>query len=209
MMQVIGLLLLAYLLGSIPTGFWLVKAVKGYDIRKKGSGNIGMTNVWRVAGAPWGILTFILDIAKGVIVVKCAQMVAFHLSPQWNWLPAGAGLVVLLGNVFPIFLKFKGGKGIGVSVGVFFTLLPFPSLIGTMVFVFALVTWRMISVGSLAGVTTMAALSMVLDPGQRWPSLLAVLAMGIAWYTHRSNLKRIVEGKESKIPAGRKKGRKR
>jgi acyl phosphate:glycerol-3-phosphate acyltransferase len=207
MTQVIGILLLACLLGSIPTGFWLVKAVKGIDIRKKGSGNIGMTNVWRVAGAPWGILTFILDIAKGVIPVKCAQML-YHHYPHWDWLPPLAGLIVLLGSVFSIFLKFKGGKGIGVSVGVFFTLLPFPSLIGTMVFIFALVTWRMISVGSLAGVTTMAALSMVVNPVQRWSVLLAVLAMGIAWYTHRSNLKRIVEGKESKISAGRKKGRK-
>ena len=192
------LLLGIYLLGSIPTGYWLMKAVKGIDIRQQGSGNIGMTNVWRVAGAGWGIATLVLDIAKGVISVKAAQWLVAH-PPSFDWLPAAAGLVVLLGNVFPVFLKFKGGKGIGVSVGVFFTLLPLPSTAGLVVFGLTLLLWKMISVGSLSGVTTMAALSLVLNPNDRWSILLAIFAVVMAWYTHRSNLKRIVDGNENRI----------
>lgn len=203
----LGLLLLAYLLGSIPTGYWLVKAVKGIDIRKQGSGNIGMTNVWRVAGAPLGITTFALDIVKGAISVKMAQMLLPQLA-QWSWLPATAGLLVLLGNVFSIFLGFKGGKGIGVSVGVFFTLLPLASLIGMIIFILTLVAWKMISVGSLSAVTTMAALSLVFNQDQPWSISLAVFAVVMAWYTHRANLKRIVEGNENIITLGKKKRKK-
>jgi acyl phosphate:glycerol-3-phosphate acyltransferase len=199
MIYAILILIGVYLLGSIPTGYWLVKAFKGYDIRTKGSGNIGMTNVWRVAGAPWGIVTLVLDITKGVIAVKTAQ----HFA-QFDWVPAAAGLLVLLGNVFSIFLQFKGGKGIGVSVGVFFTLLPVPSMIGMAVFVVALSAWKMISVGSLSGVTTMAAVSFVLNQQQHWSILLAVFAVAMVWYTHRANLKRIAQGKENTISLGKK-----
>src|SRR5262249_7730922 len=99
----------AYLLGSIPAGFWLVLWVKGVDVRKQGSGNIGMTNVWRVAGAGWGILTLLLDVGKAVLAVWLATRWSGGVE-SWR---AGAGLAILLGNVFSIFLGFKGGKGIG------------------------------------------------------------------------------------------------
>ncbi len=194
-----------YLLGSIPTGYLLVKAVKGIDIRTQGSGNIGMTNVWRVVGAPWGVLTLLLDISKGVIAVEGAH----YLKPELDWVAVAAGLIVLLGNVFSIFMGFKGGKGIGVSVGVFYSLLPLPSLIGTFVFISALAVWRMISVGSLSGVTTMAALSLFLGQGQHpWSTGLAMVGVVMAWYTHRSNLKRIADGTENKVNFGKKKGEK-
>lgn len=193
-----------YLLGSIPTGYLLVKAVKGIDIRTQGSGNIGMTNVWRVVGAPWGVLTLLLDISKGVIAVEGAH----YLKPELDWVAVAAGLIVLLGNVFSIFMGFKGGKGIGVSVGVFYSLLPLPSLIGTFVFISALAVWRMISVGSLSGVTTMAALSLFLGQGQHpWSTGLAMVGVVMAWYTHRSNLKRIADGTENKVNFGKKKGK--
>jgi glycerol-3-phosphate acyltransferase PlsY len=198
-------LVACYLLGSIPTGYLLVKAVKGIDIRTQGSGNIGMTNVWRVVGASWGVLTLLLDISKGVIAVEGAR----SLRPDLEWVAVAAGLNVLLGNVFSIFMRFKGGKGIGVSVGVFYSLLPLPSLIGTLVFLCALGVWRMISVGSLSGVTTMAALSMFLGQGQHpWSTGLAMVGVVIAWYTHRSNLKRIADGTENKVNFGKGKGEK-
>ncbi len=196
-------LIAAYLLGSIPTGYLLVKAVKGFDIRTQGSGNIGMTNVWRVVGAPWGVLTLLLDITKGVLAVKGAQA----LMPDAEWFRVAAGLAVLLGNVFSVFMHFKGGKGIGVSVGVFYSLLLIPSLAGTFVFICALAVWRMISVGSLSGVTTMAALSLALGQGQHpYSTGLAMLGVVLAWWTHRSNLKRIAEGTENKIGLNKKTG---
>ena len=188
----------AYLLGSIPFGYWLVRLVKGIDVRTQGSGNIGMTNVWRVAGAGWGITTLAMDIAKGALAVWLGG----HFDPTDDRTSVLCGLAALLGNVFSLFLKFKGGKGIGVSVGVFYSLLPIPSLLGTTVFVAALALTRMISVGSLLGVTTMAVLSLLIHK-LTWASGLAGLAAGIIWWTHRQNIQRILNGTENKI--GRKK----
>lgn len=187
-------LVTAYLLGSIPFGYLLVKWVKGMDVRTQGSGNIGMTNVWRVAGANWGILTLILDIAKGAL----ALVIARHFDPNDDLLLVLTGVTALLGNIFSVFLNFKGGKGIGISVGVFFSLLWMPSLAGLIVFLIALAMGRMISVGSLLGVTTMAGLTLYTH-GLDWYSGLALFAAIMIWWTHRQNIKRILNGTENKI----------
>jgi glycerol-3-phosphate acyltransferase PlsY len=189
-----SILVTAYLLGSIPFGYLLVKWVKGVDVRTQGSGNIGMTNVWRVAGAKWGILTLVLDIAKGALAVAIAR----HFDTNADLILVSSGLLALCGNVFSIFLKFKGGKGIGVSVGVFFSLLLLPSLAGLFVFLIALAIGRMISAGSLLGATTMAILTFCIH-GIDWYSVLALLAAGMIWWTHRQNIQRILNGTESKI----------
>ena len=188
----------AYLLGSIPFGFLLVKWAKGVDVRTQGSGNIGMTNVWRVAGAGWGIATFILDIAKGALAVWFAG----HFDPGDDLLKVICGLSALLGNVFSIFLKFKGGKGIGVSVGIFFSLLPLESTYGLAIFLLALLLGRMVSLGSLLGATTMMVMALY-HQGLNWFSGLAVMATAMIWWTHRQNIQRILNGTENKI--GRKK----
>lgn len=188
------LVAIAYLLGSIPFGFLLVKWVKGVDVRTQGSGNIGMTNVWRVAGAGWGITTLVLDISKGALAVWLGR----QYVPDDQLLVVLCGLGALLGNVFSIFLKFKGGKGIGVSVGVFFSLLPLPSSVGLGLFVLAVLATRMISVGSLLGVTGMAVTSLWLNK-ITWATGLALLAAVMIWWTHRNNIKRILDGTENKI----------
>jgi acyl phosphate:glycerol-3-phosphate acyltransferase len=188
-------ILIAYLLGSIPFGFLLVKSIKGIDVRTQGSGNIGMTNVWRVAGAGWGVATLALDIGKAVLTIWIARL----LNPDNDPVVVLSGLAVLLGNVFSIFLKFKGGKGIGVSVGVFFSLLPLESAVGTGLFILALLLTRMISVGSLLGVTAMAALTLYHSNGITWYSGLALAAAAMIWWTHRENIKRIMSGTERKI----------
>lgn len=188
------ILVAAYLLGSIPFGYLLVRWIKGVDVRTQGSGNIGMTNVWRVAGAKWGILTLILDIAKGALAVALAR----HFDPTNDLILVLTGLVALLGNIFSIFLNFKGGKGIGISVGVFFSLLWLPSLAGLIVFLIALAIGRMISVGSLLGATTMALLTLY-NHGLDCYSGLAVFAAIMIWWTHRQNIQRILNGTENKI----------
>ncbi len=198
-----AILVTAYLLGSIPFGYLLVKWVKGVDVRTKGSGNIGMTNVWRVAGAKWGIATLVLDIAKGALAVGLAR----YLDPGDDLLSVVSGLAALLGNIFSVFLKFTGGKGIGVSVGIFFSLLPIPSSAGLAVFLIALGLTRMISVGSLLAAVTMATLAFYLEGGFSWFSGLAIVATVILWWTHRQNIQRILAGTENKI--GKKKARKR
>jgi len=196
-----ALLVTAYLLGSIPFGYLLVKWVKGIDVRNQGSGNIGMTNVWRVAGAGWGIATLALDISKGVLAVWLAQ----HFDPMDDLLEVACGLTALVGNVFSVFLKFKGGKGIGVSIGVFFFLLPPESTVGLVLFVVAVLATRMISVGSLLGVTGMALMTLYHQKGLTWLSGLALLATALVWYTHRQNIQRILNGTENKI--GKKKNK--
>ena len=189
------ILIVSYLLGSIPFGFLLVKFAKGQDVRKEGSGNIGMTNVWRVAGAGWGIATFSLDVAKGAVAVFLAD----------RWIPGNdailvlSGLAALLGSVFSIFLKFKGGKGVGTSAGVFFSLLPLESAIGTAVLVLAVLITRMISVGSLLGVLTMTGLTFYNQKGLTWLSALALFALIVVYWTHRQNIKRIIRGTENRI----------
>lgn len=189
----------AYLIGSIPTGYWLVWLVKGTDVRRMGSGNIGMTNVWRVAGAPWGLLTLLLDIGKGVWVVWLGR----HFFPQQVWILLEAAFAVLVGNVFTVFLKFKGGKGIGVSVGVFFSLLPLESALGAMAFAGVVGSTRMISAGSLCAVTVMTAAAFFRE-GFCPPACFALLAGILVWWTHRENIKRILSGTENRI--GRKQG---
>jgi glycerol-3-phosphate acyltransferase PlsY len=189
------LLVVAYLLGSIPFGYLLVKWVKGVDVRKKGSGNIGMTNVWRVAGAQWGLATLALDISKGVLAVWLAH----HFDPMDDLLEVACGLAALLGNVFSIFLGFKGGKGIGISIGVFFFLLPTESTVGLVLFIGAVLATRMISVGSLLGVTSMALVTLYHQKGLTWFSGLALLATALVWFTHRQNIQRILKGTENKI----------
>ena len=196
MVKLLILFLVTYLLGSIPTGYLLVKWVKGFDIRTKGSGNIGMTNVWRNAGAPSGIFTLILDILKGVFAVLLAKF----YSPVGQEMEAivFSAFFVLLGNVFPVFLNFKGGKGIGVSVGIFFSLLPIESTAGLVVFILAVLITRIISVGSLLSVTTMLVFTFI-KLGFGWFSGLALLAGLLVWWTHRQNIKRILSGTENQI----------
>lgn len=195
------LLLCAYLLGSIPFGYLLVKWVKGVDVRTQGSGNIGMTNVWRLAGPGWGITTLVLDISKGVLAVWLAQ----HFDPMDDLMEVLCGLMALLGNIFSVFLKFKGGKGIGVSIGIFFFLLPPESSVGLIFFIVAVLSSRMISVGSLLGVSAMAVMTLYHQKGLTWFSGLALLATALVWWTHRQNIRRILDGTENKI--GKKKNK--
>ncbi len=194
MTRLFFLVLFSYLVGSIPTGYWLVWLVKKKDVRSQGSGNIGMTNVWRVAGAPWGILTLLLDISKGVLVIWAARV--FFPQDQIALLLAALG--VLLGNVFTVFLNFKGGKGIGVSVGVFFSILPLESTLGLIGFCLAVLLTRMISMGSLVGVTLMVVAAFV-KLGLGWLSGFALLSGALVWWTHRENIKRIMAGTENRI----------
>jgi glycerol-3-phosphate acyltransferase PlsY len=109
----------AFLIGSIPFGYGLVKIFKKTDLRTKGAGHTGVTNVWKVAGAPLGLLTLILDILKGAAAVSLAHTLSPADQPDWIL----AGFLALVADEFPVFLKFKGGRGIGTAVGVFAALL--------------------------------------------------------------------------------------
>src|SRR5260370_19619173 len=132
------LLAAAYFLGSIPFGLVLAKLLAGSDIRKSGSGNIGATNVARVVGPSAGILTLVLDVAKGAAAVWLAG----RFTEQSSAAMTVAGVAVLLGHCFPVWLKFKGGKGVATALGVFLMLAPLAALGSLFVFIVVSVAWR-------------------------------------------------------------------
>ncbi len=195
----------AYLLGSIPTGYLMMKWGKGLDVRTVGSGNIGMTNVWRAAGWKWGVPVLFLDILKGFLAVSVPQWVLASgslapTSPSTAYSVLG-GVCVMLGNIFPVFLGFKGGKGVGVGIGIFGTLLPGPTACAIGAFTVTILAFRMISAGSLAGVLTMATAGVWMRGGIDIVSAFGILAAMVVTWTHRSNIRRILSGTENRIGA--------
>jgi acyl phosphate:glycerol-3-phosphate acyltransferase len=195
----------AYLLGSIPFGLLLAKWFGGGDVRKAGSGNIGATNVTRVAGPFAGILTLVFDTAKGTAAVWLAARVTNH-NAIWMMLAAFA---VLLGHCFPVWLKFKGGKGVATALGVFIALSPFAALSALLLFALCLAYWRFVSLGSVAAAAAMPLLIYFLwAPGHAPPIVIDLGTLAIAAlvvFKHGGNLQRLVGGTEPRFSFGKKK----
>jgi glycerol-3-phosphate acyltransferase PlsY len=181
-----ALFLGGYLLGSVPFGVLLTRWFHHPDPRQSGSGNIGATNVARVAGKKLGAAVLLLDAGKGAAAVAAA----LHLFPQAPWVHAGVGLSAFLGHLFPVWLRFRGGKGVATALGVFAVLLPPSALIGLVGFLTLFALTRLSSVGSLAG-TAAAAVSSFFWEGPREYCWLAGGLWVLMLYTHRENLKRL------------------
>ncbi|MCX7918495.1 MAG: glycerol-3-phosphate 1-O-acyltransferase PlsY [bacterium] len=188
------IIIIAYLLGSIPTGYWLGR-MKGVDIRKFGSGNIGMTNVLRVLGKPYALLTFIVDVAKGTVAVTLLPWL-FHTSEPW--MKVLAGLAAVCGHNWTIFLKFKGGKGVATSAGVFLGLAWQPTLLVLGIFGIVLAISRYVSLGSLGAAVSFPILVVLVDQNILYIILSILLALFIL-VRHRSNIKRLLAGTENKF----------
>ncbi len=193
MNNLILLIIFGYFLGSIPFGY-LISKTKGIDIRKVGSGSIGGTNVARALGIKWGLLAAILDLLKGVIPVYLA--ISFLI---FNWQIALVAITPVLGHIFPLWLGFKGGKGIATSLGVLFVLLEWKILL-ILLFVWLLV----LAISQISSFSNLLMVSFL--PLTLWLSSfsLAYFALGwalfvLTWWAHRENLKRIKEGVEPKI----------
>ncbi len=196
----------AYLLGSIPFGLLLAKLFGGEDVRKAGSGNIGATNVARVVGPLAGILTLVFDTAKGTAAVWLAGRVTDE-SSTWMMIAAFA---VLLGHCFPVWLKFKGGKGVATALGVFLGLCLLAALSALLLFLLCVAYWRYVSLGSVAAAAAMPLLIYFLwaPPHHAPPIIIDVGTLAIALlviYKHAANLRRLVEGAEPRFSFGKKK----
>jgi len=195
----------AYLLGSIPFGLLLAKLFGGGDVRKAGSGNIGATNVTRVAGPLAGVLTLILDTAKGTAAVWLAGRET-NGSATWVMI---AAVAVLLGHCFPIWLKFKGGKGVATALGVFLELSLLASVGALILFILCVVFWRYVSLGSVAAAAAMPMLIYFLwAPGHSAPVIIDLGTLAIAALVitkHSGNLERLVKGTEPRFSFGKKK----
>ena len=196
----------AYLLGSIPFGLILAKLFAGSDIRKSGSGNIGATNVARVIGPSAGILTLALDVAKGAGAVWLAG----RFSDQNSTALTLAALAALLGHCFPVWLKFKGGKGVATALGVFLVLSPLAALCALLVFIVVSFAWRYVSLGSVSAAASMPLLMYFLwAPGHAPPLVVdfgTLFAAALVIFKHDANLQRLVDGTEPKFSFGKPKG---
>ena len=187
------LLIFAYLLGSIPTGVILAKAFGNVDPRTLGSKNIGATNVFRTAGKKLGILTLLGDIWKGIIPVAIAR----GALDSYFWIGAIA-LAAFVGHLYPIFLKFKGGKGIATGLGVFLALSPLPAVLSLLIFGIVLYKWRFVSLGSLSATAAFPILLAMLNPHRIYIPFAIIVGM-LIFYHHRENIQRLIAGKESKF----------
>ena len=193
----LGLVFVAagYLLGSIPFGFLLARRLAGVDVRRTGSGNIGATNVSRAAGRKLGVLTLVLDAAKGGIPAAAAAAALGSPGQPGPW-AAATGLAAFLGHVFPVWLRFRGGKGVATAFGVFLALSPVAALFALLAFAATYGATHIVSVGSLAGATAGTLSVAVLERGDSpiTRTALAILVLVVA--RHRTNLARLWRGEE-------------
>ena len=198
-MTLLALPIVAYLLGSIPFGLLLTRAFGRGDVRKVGSGNIGATNVARAAGMLAGVSTLLLDLAKGAAAVLLAERLS-NDNATWMMIAAIAALV---GHCFPVWLKFKGGKGVATAAGIFLVLSPLACLAAVILFLLVVIFWRYVSLGSVSAATAMPLLIYSLwAPRHAPPPAVTVGAMAAALliiYKHRGNLQRLLEGAEPKF----------
>jgi glycerol-3-phosphate acyltransferase PlsY len=190
----VGLLIVAYFLGSIPTGYWVGLAWKGIDVRKQGSGNLGATNVFRVLGTGPGLLTLAIDILKGWIPVIWAM----HYFPQNLFLAAATGMVAIMGHATSVFVGFRGGKGVATSAGVFAALLPVPFAAAAAAFVIVFTATRYVSLGSLVAVLTLVISSFMLSAPSPLAWATVFIALFVFW-THRTNIQRLRNGTENRL----------
>jgi glycerol-3-phosphate acyltransferase PlsY len=183
-------LALAFVVGSIPTGVIVARA-KGVDLRKVGSGNIGATNVSRALGGKWAAVVLVADAAKGALPV----LLLGRLFPD-PWLPALGGLCAVLGQIFSIFLRGRGGKGVATSLGAGLALAPLPALACALVFALFFLLFRIASIGSLLGIACYLPFLWLFHVAT-WPRLTFALAVAVLVVArHKDNLLRLVRGEE-------------
>ncbi len=198
----------AYLLGSIPFGFLAAKA-KGIDIRSVGSGNIGATNAMRVLGKPIGITVLLLDAAKGFGACVLGGMIS-HWASDLDYFDDGfyvlmkrfmliAGVCAVLGHNYTCWLKFKGGKGIATTAGVYLALAPWAVLVGLVVFILAVVLTKYVSVGSIASAIALPVTVWVMTPHNLLLGIVTTALGVMAIYKHKSNIQRLLAGTENRL----------
>jgi acyl phosphate:glycerol-3-phosphate acyltransferase len=203
-MRPVLVLIAAYFLGSIPFGYLIVRAKEGADVRETGSGGTGATNVTRRAGKRAGIITLLLDAAKGAAAVLLARLLLTE-GFEINWWVAAAAVLAVVGHCFPVWLGFRGGKGVATGVGVFLGLSPLAVAIALLVFIFVVWMTRYVSLGSITATVVFPLcvwlLSLYVKPtGALAPLMTASIVGGaIIILMHRANIGRLIAGTESKF----------
>ncbi|WP_437285010.1 glycerol-3-phosphate 1-O-acyltransferase PlsY [Sorangium sp. So ce406] len=194
-------LVLAYLLGAIPTGYLFARFVKGIDIRAVGSGNIGATNVLRAFGWKPGLAVLAADMAKGALVA--GPLASWLTAAPGGWVAAAGGLTAVLGHDYTVFLGLRGGKGVATSCGVLLVLAPRSTLAALAVFAVVVRATRMVSAGSLAGALALPLFLWLLGERHAPVLCLSLLLGAFIWLKHTPNIRRMLAGTESTISFGR------
>jgi glycerol-3-phosphate acyltransferase PlsY len=204
------LVILAYLIGSIPTSVWVSKSVFNFDIRDYGSGNAGATNSFRVLGPKWGSFVMFVDVLKGVIATSLYILIPYYLTNELartNFMII-LGLVAVVGHIFPIWAGFRGGKGVATILGMALAIQPAVALLCLVVFAFTLLTTRFVSLSSmLAGVAFMVLILFIFDEKETLYRLFAIIVAFLVIVTHQKNITRLMNGTENKVPLFRKKNK--
>jgi glycerol-3-phosphate acyltransferase PlsY len=195
----------SYLLGSIPFGY-LAGRIAGIDIRKCGSGNVGATNVIRTLGKGYGYPVFVADFLKGFGAVKISMLVAARLQPGWSsseMFGIVAAISSVLGHSFPVWLNFKGGKGVATSAGALFCLAPVAALVGASVWILTFLVTRYVSVASVAAAAALPVIILIItrlrETGGKSLFYSSVCLAAVVIWRHRSNLSRLVRGTEARF----------
>lgn len=209
MINLVVAVLLAYLIGSIPTSVWVGRLFYGVDVRTRGSGNAGATNTIRVLGPKAGIPVLLIDIFKGWLAVY----IAHFFYGGWVGFPDHVDTEIILaiaavvGHVFPVYVGFKGGKGIATLLGIGFALYPEASAIAVGIFIITLILSSYVSLGSIVAAVTFPLVEILLLGHDQFPSLM-ILSILVALFvplTHRKNIARLIKGEESKFSLKKKK----
>jgi len=192
-MELIAVVTLAYLVGSVPFAFLLARR-RGIDLRQVGSGNVGASNVLRASGVRTAVIAMGLDAVKGAVAVLMAQ----RLSGSGSAAPVAAGLASVFGHVYPVWLRFRGGKGVATAAGVFVVLTPLALAWASAAFVLAVWMTRYISVGSVIGALTLAIVAFATDA----PAVVEIggaIAALLILHRHRANIARVFAGTERRV----------
>lgn len=195
-----GMAGLAYLLGAIPNGYLLAK-IKGVDIRQVGSGNIGATNVYRCVGKSWGILTFVLDFLKGYLPAAVFPILAQRWSMEFSAMHLSllCGCMAVVGHNWPVYLGFRGGKGMATGAGALLGFAPLAMLIGVISWLIFFLATRYVSLSSMLAAILVAACSWRLYNGQVLiPVTLSIMGVVVIW-RHHGNIKRLLNGTEHRF----------
>jgi glycerol-3-phosphate acyltransferase PlsY len=199
-------LILAYLLGAFPSSVVLGRLIWKTDVRRHGSGNAGATNAWRVLGWKAGTSVLTLDVAKGVLASAAIPRIPLGPVPlDGPTLAVLCGLTAVLGHVFPVYLRFRGGKGIATAAGMLVASAPIPTAYATAIFVVLVFLFGRISLGSIIAAWTVPVSALLLRPTSErdYPPLLLGLTFALAvfvLYTHRANIVRLIRGEERTFP---------
>jgi len=202
-MKEILFILIAYMIGSIPTAVWISRYFFGVDIRDYGSGNAGATNTFRVLGSRWGTIVMSVDVLKGVMATSLYIFLPFYMHNEWDRtnLMVGLGLAAVVGHIFPLWADFRGGKGVATLFGMILAIQPLVALYCVGVFLLCLYLTRFVSLSSiLASIAFAVLILFIFNEKEPLYRAFAIAVALLVILTHQKNISRLIRGSESKIP---------